>query len=69
MNGRAFEISPSINYNIVTQKEQSLSIVDLKFGFRSRLNNNSEKQALQYSKYYYFDKNGQSSSETGSSML
>ena len=68
MNGRAFEISPSINYNIVTtERTINGAIVDLKLGFGSRLTNNSysEKQALQYSKYYYFDKNGQSSSETG----
>lgn len=68
MNGKQFDISPSINYNIVTpEKIDSGSIVDIKLGFGSRTtqNNYQEKQSLKYSKYYYFDKNGFARSETG----
>nr|BAR39523.1 strucutural protein [uncultured Mediterranean phage uvMED] len=68
MNGRAFDISPSINYNIVTpERTINNSIVDLKLGYGSRtgINNYATKQSLQYSKYYYFDKNGLTNSETG----
>ena len=59
MNGKAFDISPSVTYNIVTpEKIDSGSIVDLKLGFGSRTTQNAytQTQALRYSKYYYFDK-------------
>ena len=68
MNGKAFDISPSVTYNIVTpEKIDSGSIVDLKLGFGSRTTQNAytQTQALRYSKYYYFDKNNIATSETG----
>tara|TARA_B100000214_G_scaffold20291_1_gene13552 strand:+ start:2465 stop:11026 length:8562 start_codon:yes stop_codon:yes gene_type:complete len=68
MSDREFDISPSINYNINTpEKLDSNNIVDLKLGFGARVATNtySTKVPLSYSKYYYFDRNGGTSSETG----
>ena len=56
------------NYNINTpEKLDSNNIVDLKLGFGARVATNtySTKVPLSYSKYYYFDRNGGTSRETG----
>ena len=61
MNGYRFDISPSINLNLVTtEKIVSSNIVDLKLGFGPRISSNtySNKIDVFYTKYYYFDKNG-----------
>jgi len=68
MMDREFDISPSINYNINTpEKIDTNTNVDLKLGFGPRVatNNYSTKVPLRYSKYYYFDRNSVSTSETG----
>jgi len=61
-----FNVSPSINLNLITtEKIDRGNIVDLKVGFGSRINSNnySKKKDIQYSRYFYFDKNGIVSSE------
>jgi hypothetical protein len=68
MNGRSFDISPSISYNIETPEKIDLgSIVDLKIGFGSRVSTNlySNKIQSRYSKYFYYDRNRITSSESG----
>ena len=68
MNGRYFDISPSISYNIETPEKIDLgSIVDFKLGFGSRVSTNtySTKIPTKYSKYFYFDRNRITSAETG----
>jgi len=66
MSGVNFDISPSINLNLVTpEKTSSGSIVDLKLGFGSRIvsNNYTTKVEVPFVRYFYFDKNGNVSSE------
>ena len=66
MTGVNFDISPSINLNLITpEKTSSGSIVDLKLGFGSRIssNNYSTKKEVPFVRYFYFDKNGNVSSE------
>ena len=66
MNGVIFDISPSINFNLITpEKKVSGSIVDVKFGFGSRIASNqyTTKRDLPFTKYFYYDKNGNVSSE------
>jgi len=66
MTGVNFDISPSINLNLVTpEKTTSGNIVDLKLGFGPRIssNNYSKKESISYVKYFYFDKNSNVSSE------
>lgn len=66
MTGINFNISPSINLNLITaEKVDNGNIVDLKIGFGSRINSNNynKKEEVQYSRYFYFDKNNIVSSE------
>lgn len=66
MSGVNFDISPSINLNLVTpEKNVSGNIVDLKLGFGSRIASNTytTKKEVPYVRYFYFDKNGNVSSE------
>ena len=68
MQDREFDISPSINYNINTpEKIDTNTNVDIKLGFGPRVATNtySTKVPLRYSKYFYFDRNGVTSRETG----
>ena len=61
MSGYRFDISPSVNLNIVTpEKSVSSNIVDLRLGFGPRISSNTytDKLDVFYKKYYYFDKNG-----------
>ena len=65
LSGTYFDISPSINLNLVTvEKTESTilpgtagSFTDVKFGFGSRLadNNYQTKVRTDFSKFYYFD--------------
>jgi len=61
MIGKKFDISPSINFNIVAVEKEipNLSEVNIKVGFGSRTYNNtySSKVNSQYNKFYYFDQN------------
>ena len=66
MSGINFNISPSINLNLETpEKTETGNIVDLKLGFGPRVSSNSydKKKEVQYSRYFYFDKNNIVSSE------
>ena len=68
LTGTYFDISPSKNYNILTEEKiattilpgNSGSFTSVKFGFGSALsfNNYTEKKGTQFSNFYYFDKNG-----------
>ena len=61
MTGKKFDISPSINFNIVTpEKVSNGNDIDIKLGFGSRTSTNSytKKVDTPYKKYYYFDNNG-----------
>ena len=66
MSGIIFDVSPSINFNLITpEKKVSGSIIDLKFGFgpRTASNQYTTKRDLPFTKYFYYDKNGNASSE------
>ena len=73
MTGVQFSVSPSGNFNLLTL-EQIIStaapgiagsFVDLKFGFGSRLaqNDYTVKRGTNFSSFYYFDKNGNVTSD------
>jgi hypothetical protein len=67
LSGTYLDFSPSKNFNVIpVEKVQSVPLpgnpnafIDLKFGFgaRTAANNYTEKQATEFSNYYYFDKN------------
>ncbi len=59
-----FDVSPSINNNLVTPE---FSDNHLKLGFGPRLINKVDniKEEVNYTRYYYFDSRGYSSSESG----
>jgi hypothetical protein len=67
LTGTYFDISPSKNFNIITEEKISSVILPgnpgsftyVKFGFGSALseNNYSTKKGTQFSNFYYFDKN------------
>jgi len=73
LTGTYFDLSPSKNYNIVTEEKTATiilpgnpgSFTDVKFGFGPRLSANtySQKKQTQFSNFYYFDKNGIVSSD------
>ena len=66
MAGVGFDISPSINYNLVTpEKTEINNIVDLKLGYGPRTTNNlyNERKPSPYIKYYYYDRDGVVDSE------
>ena len=66
MTGKKFNISPSINFNIVTPELLKVPpLIDLKLGFGARTDSNTyaNKEEVYYSKYYYFDENSIVSSE------
>lgn len=68
LTGTYFDLSPSKNYNIITEEKVTSTILpgnpgsftDIKFGFGSRLASNlfTKKVGTQFSNFYYFDKNG-----------
>jgi hypothetical protein len=68
LTGTYFDISPSKNYNIITEEKVTSNILpgnsgaftSVKFGFGSALALNSydQKKGTQFSNFYYFDKNG-----------
>jgi hypothetical protein len=68
LTGTYFDLSPSKNYNIVTEEKTTSTILpgnsgsftDVKFGFGPRLSVNTytQKQQTQFANFYYFDKNG-----------
>ena len=65
LSGTYFDISPSINYNLVTAEKNESTILpgsagsftDVKFGFgpRTASNNYQQKRKTDFSKFYYFD--------------
>jgi hypothetical protein len=67
LTGTYFDISPSKNFNILTEEKITTTILPgnpgsfttVKFGFGSALseNNYSTKKGTQFSNFYYFDKN------------
>ena len=60
MVDKKFELSPSINYNVVTpEKKSNGNIIDIKVGFGPRIATNTEtiKVDVPVGKYYYFDAN------------
>ncbi len=60
MIGKKFDISPSINLNLITpEKNINGNIIDLKIGFGPRITTNleTEKKDVIFNKYYYFDNN------------
>jgi hypothetical protein len=67
LTGTYFDLSPSKNYNIVTEEKITTTILpgnpgsftDVKFGFGPRLSANSYSQKIQtqFANFYYFDKN------------
>lgn len=67
LTGTYFDISPSKNYNIITEEKTATTILPgntgsfttVKFGFGSALsgNNYSTKKGTQFSNFYYFDRN------------
>jgi len=68
MNGISFDVSPSKNYNIITEEKLVSTIApgnpgsytEVKFGFGSRIATNqyTNKVGTDFSNFYYFDKNG-----------
>ena len=66
LTGTYFDISPSNNYNLITQEKTESTILpgnpgaftDVKFGFGSRLavNNYQTKIGTDFTNFYYFDK-------------
>ena len=61
MSAVNFDFSPSINLNVLTlEKSTSTNIVDLKIGFGPRISTNqyTEKTEVPFTKYFYFDRNG-----------
>jgi len=67
LTGTYFDISPSKNYNIITEEKTATTILPgntgsfttVKFGFGSALsaNNYSSKKGTQFANFYYFDRN------------
>ncbi len=61
MTGVGFDISPSINLNLVTpEKTEQNNIVDLKLGYGPRTSTNlyDKRKPISYTKYYYYDRDG-----------
>ena len=61
MAGVGFDISPSVNFNLVTpEKTEQNNIVELKLGYGSRTTTNvyDERKPSPYIKYYYYDRDG-----------
>ena len=66
LTGTYFDVSPSRNYNVITQEKFESTILpgnpgaftDLKFGFGSRLsdNNYQTKRGTDFTNFYYFDR-------------
>ncbi len=66
MIGKKFDISPSINQNLVTsEKTVNGNIIDIRLGFGPRIATNTEikKEDVLFTRYYYFDQNNIVSSE------
>ena len=66
LTGTYFDVSPSRNYNVITQEKFESTILpgnpgaftDLKFGFGSRLSDNDyqTKRGTDFTNFYYFDR-------------
>ena len=66
LTGTYFDVSPSRNYNVITQEKIESTILpgnpgaftDLKFGFGSRLSDNDyqTKRGTDFTNFYYFDR-------------
>jgi hypothetical protein len=73
LTGTYFDLSPSKNYNVITEEKLTSTILpgnpgsftDVKFGFGPRISVNdlSQKVGTQFSNFYYFDKNNIVSSD------
>ena len=64
MNGKIFDISPSINFNLVTpERIKNSNNIDVKIGFGVRVGSSTTKEDLVYNRYYYYDENGVANSE------
>ena len=68
LTGTYLDFSPSKSFNIITVEKNESTVlpgspgayIDLKFGFGTRNSTNTytNKEATEFSNYYYFDKNG-----------
>ena len=66
MSGVGFDISPSINFNLVTPERVIESgNINIKLGYGSRVSTNTynKKYPTTYTKYYYYDRDGFVNSE------
>jgi len=67
LTGTYFDLSPSKNYNLITQEKLATTVLpgnsgaftEVKFGFGSRIasNNYTSKVGTDFTNFYYFDKN------------
>ena len=67
MIDKKFDLSPSINYNVVTAEKETPNAneVNIKVGFGPRIATNTytTKVESRYNKYYYFDNNNNANAE------
>ena len=66
MSGVGFDVSPSINFNLVTpERVNGMGCIDLKLGYGSRVSSNdySTRKSIPYTQYYYYDRDGVVNSE------
>ena len=66
MSDVRFDLSPSINLNLVTPEKVSVgNIISVKVGFGPRISSNTyqNKVDIPFSKYFYYDKNNKINSE------
>ena len=66
MSGVGFDLSPSINFNLVTpERVQGTDFIDFKLGYGSRVssNNYAKKKETAYAQYFYYDRDGVVNSE------
>ena len=67
MSGVNFDFSPSINLNVLTtEKTSTANTVSLKIGFGPSIASNqyTTKENIPFTKYFYFDRNGNINSES-----